>query len=67
MARRELLRVRLDRHEIAALDRLAAMRGGLTRSELVRELVREAAPSPPPPPSLDELLAAAAGEAGRRR
>jgi Ribbon-helix-helix protein, copG family len=57
MARRELLRVRLSRREIAALDRLAQARGGLTRSELVRRLIVEAEPSPPPPPSLDELLA----------
>jgi hypothetical protein len=60
MDRRELFRVRLSRHEIAAPDRLRATRGGLTRSELVRRLIKEAQPSPPPPPSLDQLLAAVA-------
>jgi hypothetical protein len=56
MARRELLRVRLDHDEKVALDRLARARGGLTRSELVRVLLREASPVPPPPPTIEELL-----------
>jgi hypothetical protein len=56
MARRELLRVRLDSDEREALDRLARARGGLTRSELVRDLIREASPVPPPPPTIEELL-----------
>jgi hypothetical protein len=57
MARRDLLRVRLDRYELAAVDQLAATRGGLTRSDLIRQLVAEASPEPPPAPSLGELLA----------
>jgi len=52
MARRELIRVRLARRELEALDRLAMARGGLTRSELVRE----ADPAPRPAPTLAELL-----------
>jgi hypothetical protein len=61
MARRELLRVRLSRRELEALDRLAVVRGSSTRSELIRELVREADPAPRPPATLDELLAPFAG------
>jgi hypothetical protein len=57
VARTELLRVRLDYSEVEALDWLAALRG-VTRSELVRQLLREASPMPPPSPSVDELLAA---------
>jgi hypothetical protein len=48
MARRELLRVRLDNRERAALDQLAITRGRLIRSELVRRLIREANPDPAP-------------------
>src|SRR5215217_4088968 len=41
-------------------DRVAALpdRSAITRSELVRQLLREASPMPPPSPSVDELLAA---------
>jgi hypothetical protein len=56
MARRELLRVRLDHDELVALDRLAAVRGASNRSELVRALLCEASPVPPPPPTLEDLL-----------
>jgi Ribbon-helix-helix protein, copG family len=55
-ARTELLRVRLDSSKVEALDWLAALRG-VTRSELVRELIREASPVlPAPPPTLEDLL-----------
>jgi hypothetical protein len=60
MARRDVLRVRVDHHELMAVDRLAAQRG-LDRSALIRTLIREAGAMPPaPPPTTDELLAAAA-------
>lgn len=63
----ELLRVRLGRDELVALDARRRMRRRITRSELVRQLIREASPIPPPPPDLDELLAAATGPLLERR
>jgi ketosteroid isomerase-like protein len=51
------VRAVLADREIEALDWLAALRG-VTRSARVRQLVREASPTPPPPPTVEELLAA---------
>jgi Ribbon-helix-helix protein, copG family len=40
------MRVGLDRRELEALDRLRVMRGGLTRSQVVRDLIAQAGPAP---------------------